>query len=470
MSGGFSMRVSQIARHLDARQVGADAALSGMSTDTRTLRAGDLYVAIKGDSFDGHHYLAEARAKGAAAALVAHEVAGAPLPQIVADDRLDARLAFGRAAKLWRSQFSAPTVALTGSNGKTTVKEMLRGILAMHTGNADEVLATEGNLNNDIGVPLMMVRQRPHHRYAVFEMGMNHLGEIDYLTHLVEPDVAMVVMAGTAHIGELGSREAIAQAKGEIYGALKADGVAVVNMHDRFGNYWRQGLQTRLPGRRVLGFGIAAEDDVAGTFGTSGDGALGIRFQGQQVSVSLHVPGEHNRRNALAAAAAACALEIPLETIRRGLEEFAGVEGRLRTFTGHNSATIIDDTYNANPDSVKAAIRVLAARPTPRVLVLGDMGELGANAPDMHREVGEFARKAGVEKLFVLGELSREAAKAFGAQAVHFGSADDLASSLQPLLTPQTTVLVKGSRFMKMERVVEKLVPAYLASPNGGQH
>lgn len=456
---GFSMSVRQIAQHLGARVVGADAQLPGISTDTRTLKAGELYVAIKGDNFDGHSYLQQAQAEGAAAALVAHEVPGVGLTQIIADDPQDARMAFGRVAKMWRSQFNAPTIALTGSNGKTTVKEMLRSILAAHTGNADDVLATEGNLNNDIGVPLMMIRQRPHHRYAVFEMGMNHLGEIDYLTHLIEPEVAMVVMAGTAHIGELGSREAIAQAKGEIYGALKPDGIAVVNMHDRFGNFWRDNLQ----GHKALGFGIAAEDDVAGTFGEE---VLGIRYQGQTISVRLQVPGEHNQRNALAAATAACALEIPLETIRRGLEKFAGVDGRLRTLTGHNSATIIDDTYNANPDSVKAAIRVLAARKTPRFLVLGDMGELGANAPAMHREVGEFAKQAGVEKLFVLGELARETAKAFGANAAHFASSDELATALQRELTPQTTVLVKGSRFMKMERVVEKLVPAY----HGGHH
>ncbi len=460
MSTGFAMHVSEIVKQLGAGQVGADAELTGVSTDTRSIKAGELFVAIKGDNFDGHDYLAKAQALGAAAALVAREVAGVSLTQIIVDDT---RIAFGQLAKLWRSCFNAPTLALTGSNGKTTVKEMLRSILAVHTGNADDVLATEGNLNNDIGVPQMMVRQQRHHRYAVFEMGMNHLGEIDYLTRLIEPDVAMVIMAGTAHIGELGSREAIAQAKGEIYGALKPTGVAVVNMHDRFGNYWRDGLKMRDQGRRVIGFGIAAEDDLAGTFGAD---SLGIKYRGQHVSVRLQVPGEHNQSNALAAAAAACALEVPLETIRRGLEKFMGVEGRLRTFTGHNSATIIDDTYNANPDSVKAAIRVLSARMPPRYLVLGDMGELGANGIAMHREVGEFARKAGVDKLFALGELSRETVSAFGAQATHFSTPETLASAVQPLLAPQVTVLVKGSRFMKMERVVEKLVPTY----SGGHH
>ena len=459
MSGGFAMRLADVVRELDARPAGhadTDIELTGVSTDTRSLQAGELFVAVKGENFDAHDYLAKAQAQGAVAALVEREVAGISLPQLVVGD---ARIAFGRVGRLWRRRFKIPTLALTGSNGKTTVKEMLRGILAAHTGNADEVLATEGNLNNDIGVPQMLLRLRAHHRYAVFEMGMNHLGEIDYLTRLVEPDVAMVIMAGTAHIGELGSREAIAQAKGEIYGALKPDGIAVVNMHDRFSDYWRNSLR----GHRVIGFGIAPDDDVAGSFGPD---VLGITWRGNAINVHLQVPGEHNQLNALAAAAGACALDIPLETIRRGLESFTGVDGRLRTFTGHNSAIIIDDTYNANPDSVKAAIRVLAANKPPRYLVLGDMGELGAEGAAMHRDVGDYARRAGIDKLFALGELSRESADAFGAQARHFSTTDELLLSLRPLLEPQSTVLVKGSRFMKMERVVEKLVPNY----SGGHH
>ncbi len=455
MSSGFSMQLADVARALGAGDIPADVELTGVSTDTRLLNAGDLFVALKGENFDGHEYLATAAAQGAVAALVERTVAGVALPQVIVGD---ARLAFGRIGLLWRQRFNIPTLALTGSNGKTTVKEMLRSILATHTGNADGVLATEGNLNNDIGVPRMLLRLRPRHRYAVFELGMNHLGEIDYLTRLVEPDVAMVIMAGTAHIGELGSREAIAQAKGEIYGALKPAGIAVVNMHDRFGNLWRNKLQ----GHRIIGFGVSPEDDVVGTFGPD---TLVITSRGRKITVRLLVPGEHNQSNALAAAAGACALGIPLETIRRGLERFSGVPGRLRTFTGHNSATIIDDTYNANPDSVKAAIRVLAARKPPRYLVLGDMGELGENSAAMHRDVGTFAREAGIEKIFALGDLSRETAAAFGAGAEHFSTADELASSLRQLLGSQSTVLVKGSRFMKMERVVDKLVPNY-----GGGH
>jgi UDP-N-acetylmuramoyl-tripeptide--D-alanyl-D-alanine ligase len=461
MNNGFFLRLATIAETLAARPVEVDVEFTGVSTDTRSLKAGDLFVALTGENFDGHDYLAKAQGRGAAAALVDHAVAGVSLPQLVVKDT---RRAYGQIGRLWRRRFNIPTLALTGSNGKTTVKEMLRSILVAHTGDAGAVLATQGNLNNDVGVPQMLLCLRPQHRYAVFELGMNHLGEIDNLTRLVEPDVAMVTMAGTAHIGELGSREAIARAKGEIYAGLKADGIAVVNMHDRFGNYWHDLVQ----GRRVIAFGIAPVDDVVGTFGTGANGAgtLGITWRGSHITVRLQVPGEHNLSNALAAAAGACALDIPLETIRRGLENFSGVEGRLATFAGHNSATIIDDTYNANPDSVKAAIRVLAARKPPRYLVLGDMGELGEGSAEMHREVGAYARAAGIEKLYSLGDMSRETAAAFGAGAMHFGTADELVSSLQPLLAPQSSVLVKGSRFMKMERVVEKLVPHY----GGGHH
>jgi UDP-N-acetylmuramoyl-tripeptide--D-alanyl-D-alanine ligase len=430
--------------------------VTGVSTDTRTIRPGDLFVALKGEHFDGHEYLVAAAEQGAVAALVSRDIAGASLPQLVVGDT---RFGYGRLAKLWRGRFNPLTLALTGSNGKTTVKEMLRSILIAHTGDADAVLATEGNLNNDIGVPQMMLRLGAQHRYAVFEMGMNHLGEIEYLSKLVEPDVALVIMAGTAHIGELGSRDAIAQAKGEIYAGLKPHGTAVVNMHDRYGTYWR-GL---IVGQPVVGFGISPEDEVVGSFGQA---TMTIAHKSESIGVRLQPPGEHNQRNALAAAAGAIALGVPLPAIKQGLEAFTGIAGRLRTLTGHNSATIIDDTYNANPDSVRAAIKVLAARKPPRVLVLGDMGELGADAAGMHREAGEYARNAGIDRLYALGDLSREAVAGFGAAGAHFASPDELATSLLPLLQPQTTVLVKGSRFMRMERVVGKLVPGY----HGGFH
>ena len=451
------MRLIEIIRLLNASQHGVsaeDRLLTGVSTDSRSINPGELFVALAGENFDGHTFVTRAAERGATAALVSGVIADAALPQILV---ADTRLALGHLAQGWRQRFHIPMLALTGSNGKTTVKEMLRAILVAHLGNPDAVLATEGNLNNDIGVPQMMLRLNANHQVAIFEMGMNHLGEIDYLTRLVEPDVALVIMAGTAHIGELGSREAIAQAKGEIYGGLKEDGIAVVNMHDRFGTYWKE-----LAGvHRVIGFGVSSGDEVSAKFAPEPRCALTITFQGGEIEVRPKVLGKHNQLNALAAAAGACALGVPLPTIKAGLESFHGVAGRLQTYRGHNSATIIDDTYNANPDSVKAAIAVLANFPSPRILVLGDMGELGANAAKMHADVGAVARDAGIDSFCATGELMQGAVRAFGKGGEHFREIDLLVNAIKPRLTANTHVLVKGSRFMKMERVVAQLVPNF---------
>jgi UDP-N-acetylmuramoyl-tripeptide--D-alanyl-D-alanine ligase len=430
--------------------------LAGVSTDSRTLAPGELFVAIAGENFDGHDHLDAARLRGAAAALVSREVMGTSLPQIIVDDTL---IALGRLGRDWRNRFNIPVIALTGSNGKTTVKEMLRSILAAYAGNETAVLATEGNLNNHIGVPLMLLRLNVGHRYAVIEMGMNHLQEIDYLSRLATPDVALIIMAGTAHIGELGSREAIAQAKGEILAGLAGNGIAVINLHDRFGEYWR-GLAGS---RRVIGFGVLPGDDVVGELAQD---ALTIRHAGKAVKVQLHVAGEHNQRNALAAAAAAIAVGVPLAIIARGLEDFEGVAGRLRNYQGHGHATIIDDTYNANPDSVRAAIDVLKMRPGKRLLVLGDMGELGAAANEMHGEIGLYAKHANLEGVFAIGKLTEATIMAMGASGWHFNSIDELVDEVLPQLGPNATVLVKGSRFMKMERVVARLVPDYHGAPH----
>ncbi len=450
MSTEPMMGAAEAAAILGGKLRGGDAAFSGVSTDSRHIQKGELFVALKGAYFDGHAYLAQALARGAAAALVSQKMEVA-LPQIVVSDT---RLALGKLAQNWRQRFSLPVLALTGSNGKTTVKEMLRNILTVHTGAAENVLATEGNLNNDIGLPLTLLRLRPQHRYAVLEMGMNHMGEISYLTQLAEPDVALVTMAGSAHIGELGSHQAIAQAKGEIYAGLKPGGIAVINMQDRFGAYWRE-LAAQ---HRIVAFGIALEDDVHGTYALD---SQTIAYHNEHIEVRLGLAGEHNQRNALAAAAGACALDVPLADIKRGLESFQGVSGRLRTFLGHHSATIIDDTYNASPESTKAAIGVLAARPAPRILVLGDMGELGIDALALHREIGRLAVASGIDELFAIGEFSKEAARAFGPTARHFENIETLTAALLPRAVAGVSVLVKGSRFMKMERVVEKLVPAY---------
>jgi len=465
MSAAIMMTAAEAATLLGAVCLNPDVANSGftgVSTDSRSIAQGELFVALKGENFDGHAYLEQALARGAAAALVSQEIkTSVPIAQIRVADTL---LALGQLAKIWRARFAIPMLALTGSNGKTTVKEMLRAILIAHHGSADKVLATDGNLNNNIGVPLMMLRLNPAHQVAVFEMGMNHLREIDYLTRLVTPDVALLIQAGTAHIGELGSREAIAQAKGEIFAGLPPHGTAVINMHDRFGAYWHGLASVR--SKRVIGFGIAAEDDVMGEFSAD---ALIIRHADEAVTVHLQVAGEHNQRNALAAAAGAIAMGVPLRTIRDGLEDFEGVAGRLRAYEGHQKATIIDDTYNANPDSVCAAIDVLRSLPGKRLLVLGDMGELGSSAMEMHSDVGTYAKHANLDGVYALGKLTEATIMALGARGWHFENIDDLVEVIEPQLAANVTVLVKGSRFMKMELVVQKLV-ADIPSHSGVSH
>lgn len=447
-----SMTLRETAYCLSGRLVGghADAAWHGVSTDTRTVAASELFIALRGENFDAHDFVNVAAERGACAALVSRPMDLA-IPQIVVGDTM---WAYGHLAQFWRSRFTVPTVAITGSNGKTTVKEMLRAIMVAHTGDPQAVLATEGNLNNNVGVPRMLLRLNHAHRVAVLEMGMNHLHEIDYLSRLAVPDAALIIMAGTAHIGELGSREAIAQAKGEIYAGLREDGIACVNVDDRFADYWLAliGNDNR---RRVVSFGTHPRAVVRGELIAHG---LRLHIGGASEEVRLRVAGQHNQRNAIAAAAGAFALSIPLATIAAGLRAFSGVAGRLRSFAGHKGATIIDDTYNANPDSMRAAIAVLAASSGKKVLVLGDMGELGSDAPAMHTEIGLEAKRAGIDVLLATGDLGQEYVRAFGAGATHAPTIDALNTLAAANLAAQTTVLVKGSRFMRMERVVAALV------------
>ena len=442
---GRMMDLQAAARATGGRVEGAPAFFSGVTTDSRAITPGDLFVALKGERFDGHEYVQQAFGKGAVAALVARPIAGVPC--VVVDDT---RLALGRLAADWRARFALPLVALTGSNGKTTVKEMLRAILASHCGAPEAVLATEGNFNNDIGMPLTLLRLREHHRFAVIEMGMNHEGEIDYLTRIAQPTVAVVNNAQRAHVGILGSLEAIARAKGEIYAGLRASGIAVVNEDDEFAPYWK-GLNA---GRPIVSFGFAPESQVRAQ--ASGRETTFTTPSGT-FRVALQVAGEHNVRNALAACAAAHALGVPERAMQQALAGFAGVPGRLHRRRGRSGAWVIDDTYNANPESMKAAIRVLAAEPGRRVFVMGDMGELGDEAAAMHAEVGEFAREAGIDALVAVGIASRTAAEAFGANATH--AYDIEAATARALAESQAgaTVLVKGSRFMQMERVADAL-------------
>jgi len=442
------MDLQEAARATGGRVHGVNARFAGVTTDSSKVTAGDLFVALSGERFDGHAYVAEAMNRGAVAAMTARAVETAMnLPQVMVGDT---RIGLGKLAAHWRARFAMPLVALTGSNGKTTVKEMIAAILGRHCGSRSMVLATEGNLNNDIGMPLTLLGLREAHRYAVIEMGMNHEGEIDYLTRLAQPNVALVNNAQRAHVGILGSVEAIARAKGEIYSGLRSSGVAIVNEDDPYAGYWKK-LNA---GRRIVTFGMSERADVRATV----EGPQ-VRFvtPADAFAVVLQVSGEHNVRNALAACAAAHALEIPPHDMQDGLGHFAGVPGRLQRRPGRSGSTLIDDTYNANPESMKAAIRVLAAQQGRTVFVMGDMGELGDSGPEMHAEVGAFAREAGVDALLATGEASRKAVKAFGSGARHFASIEELVEAAGHEAAQGATILVKGSRFMQMERVADAL-------------
>jgi UDP-N-acetylmuramoyl-tripeptide--D-alanyl-D-alanine ligase len=448
------MRLSEAANMLGATLTGDDTEVRRVSTDSRGLQPGDLFVALRGEKFDGGAFAAQALQQGAAGVVLDATQASGIAPAIRV---ADTRLALGELAAAWRLRFAIPLIAITGSNGKTTVKEMTAQILRAESGSDDAVLATEGNLNNDIGLPLMLLRLRPAHRYAVLEMGMNHFGEIDYLTRIARPDVALVNNAQAAHVGMLGSVAGVARAKGEIFNGLADTGIAIVNADDPYAGLWR-GMN---PGRTVLSFGLSEAATIRGEYQASGYGAaLRIATPRGVLQLEIKVPGEHNVRNALAAAAAAFAVGARNASIVAGLSGFTGIKGRLMRLPALHGSTFIDDTYNANPDSVRAALAVLATRPGKKILVLGDMGELGPDAPALHAQIGLAARSTGVEKLFALGEQSKKTAAAFGAGAMHFERIQELLADLENELAPDTTVLVKGSRFMRMERVVQSFVDA----------
>ncbi|MEW6563122.1 MAG: UDP-N-acetylmuramoyl-tripeptide--D-alanyl-D-alanine ligase [Pseudomonadota bacterium] len=446
------MLLSEAAQVLNARLLGADVRFSAVSTDTRTIAAGDLFVALKGENFDGAQFVGAAGMSGAVAAVVnadSYHGGESPCPLLLVDDT---RLALGQLAAYWRNRFAIPVLAVTGSNGKTSVKEMLAAILRAHTGAADSVLATQGNLNNDIGMPLTLLKLRAGHRYAVIEMGMNHPGEIDYLTRLARPGAALINNASGAHLQGLGSVEAVARAKGEIFAGLDENGTAIINADDAYAPLWRE-----LAGnRRILDFGLTQPAAVQGDWQAQGyGGVLHLRTPQGEANIVLQVPGEHNARNALAAASAALAAGVPLSAIERGLSGFAGVYGRLQRKPARNGAVLIDDTYNANPASLRAAMQVLARAEGKRILVLGDMGELGEDAPLLHEETGAEAKRLGLDGLYALGNLTQYTARAYGAGAKHFDAMEDLLAALEAELAPGVTVLVKGSRFMRMERVVQ---------------
>ena len=443
------MGLGEAAAALGLRAAGEDAAFHGVSTDSRTTAAGALFVAVRGPRFDGHDFVGAAATRGAAAALVEREPdAPAPIPFILVRDSVRA---LGELAAAWRRRFrDLVLVGITGSNGKTTVKEMVASIFRTQ----GPVSATRGNLNNEIGVPLTLCGLDAGHRTAVVELGANHRGEIASLTALARPSVGVITQCAPAHLEGFGSVEGVARAKGELFEGLPDDAVAVVNADDSFAELWR-GLARP---RRCISFGAGADADVrvrvrpgAGPTHVSLDTPVG------SVEIVLALAGTHNAFNAGAAAAAAIAAGAGLDAIREGLACVRPEKGRLESKRGPRGAEIIDDTYNANPVSLRAGLRVLGAKPGPRWLVLGDMAELGPEGASLHAQAGCDARRHGVQRLLVVGELSVEAARAFGDGATHFPDCAALVDRLRDELPDGATVLVKGSRSMAMERVVEAI-------------
>ena len=436
----------------DSRITGS-AAFDGVVTDSRTASAGNLFVALKGERFDAHDFLADIAAKGVSAVVAAKVPDGFAVPALIVPDT---RLALGEIACNWRRRFDLPLIGVTGSNGKTTVKEMIASILASAFGDGN-YLATRGNLNNDIGVPLTLFRLSAEHRAAVVELGMNHVGEIAYLSSIAQPTVGLVNNAQREHQEFMQSVRAVAEENGAVIRNLPMDGVAVFPADDAFASLWRSYAIDA--GSRVVTFGLSRDADVTGDYSPTAAGSdLALRVEGKSVPLRLSVPGLHNVRNALAAAACCHAVGIGIDAIICGLERFSSVNGRLQRKTAANGAAVIDDTYNANPDSVQAAIDVLAQAASPRILVLGDMGEVGQEGVRFHREAGAHAKSSGINHFFTLGQLASHASEAFDGGAAHAENLDELMKLIKKVLTPAATVLVKGSRFMKMERVVNDLV------------
>ena len=427
---------------------GADHPFNGVSTDTRTLKRGELFIALQGPNFDGCDYVGQARDKGAAGAVVPTLV-DADISQIAVDD---SKRALGDLGAAWRQQLSPIVVGVTGSNGKTTLKELTAACLATTA----PTLATHGNLNNDIGMPLMLTRIEERHRFAVLEMGANHAGEIAYLTALAKPDIVVITNAAEAHLEGFGSLDGVARAKGEILCGESRPKVAILNADDHYFGYW----STLVEDTQLITFGIDADADVrAHNIETeAGRSSFDLHLPVGDIDINLPLSGRHNVRNACAAAAIAVAVGIDVADIKSALESVQPVEGRLRRLAGTGGATIYDDSYNANPLSVVAAAEFLASLPGNNLLVLGDMGELGDDAARLHAETGSQVRAAGISRLLATGDLSRNTVEGFGDGASWHADIDELAARVASELDADTNVLVKGSRFMQMERVVAALL------------
>ncbi|MCK5717326.1 MAG: UDP-N-acetylmuramoyl-tripeptide--D-alanyl-D-alanine ligase [Thiomargarita sp.] len=444
----ITLTLSDIASALSAVISEEHVRFTGCSTDTRNLQAGALYIALRGKNFDGHNFVTAAKTQGASALLVDTSV-NCELPTIQV---ANTRKALGQLAQFWRQRFDIPLVAITGSNGKTTTKELLRAILSYQD---NEVLATQGNFNNDIGVPLTLFNLHAKHRYAVIEMGANHAGEIAGLTQIAQPSCAVITQCAPAHLEGFGSIKGVALAKGEIFSNLKPNGISVINNDDNYATLWHE-----LAGAHQINtFGITHEADVKAINITlhqdSSDFTLKTKIG--DIAIHLPLPGQHNIMNALAASTCALACNCTLHAIQHSLQRIDAVKGRLQRQAGIQNMTLIDDTYNANPASLTAALTVLNNTTPPYWLVLGDMNELGTESIRFHREAGLLAREFGVERLWAIGDMSRYAVESFGAGAQHFTQHKDLIQALLQTVPLPTTLLIKGSRGMHMEQVVNAL-------------
>lgn len=448
------LTLSQIAKMTGGVLHGEDIPVESVSTDSRNAAADQLFIALKGERFDAHDFVADLTGK-AGGALV-HQLIECDLPQVLVKDT---HKALGDFAAAWRKTLSLPVIALTGSNGKTTVKEMLASILSQR----GHVIATIGNLNNDIGMPLTLLRMRKEHDFAVIEMGANHFGEIAYLTEIAQPDVAIINNAGAAHLEGFGDIKGVSRAKSEIFAGLSDSGIAIFNGDDDYADYWNEVCEEK----RVVTFGLEQGEDVRGEL--TANGSLLINPHRHGIEVNLKLLGDHNAMNALAATAAAVVVGTSVENIKVGLEKLKPVAGRLAPVEAKRGAIIIDDTYNANPTSMQMGINVLARREGVKILVLGDMGELGGDVAQMHFDIGKQAKASGIDYLFGLGDYSKNACNAFGhnvdeTASSSFSDVGALITALDPLVQEKTTILIKGSRAMKMERVVK----AYQLDSAGG--
>ncbi len=447
----INMMLSTAAAATHSRFQGKDVRFSGCSTDSRQIERGNLFIALKGPHFDGHDYVTMAEEKGASSLMLARKVKHT-LPSIQVADTCEA---IGLLSRAWRQEMSLPIIAITGSNGKTTVKEMISCILS----DPFEVHATPGNLNNTIGVPLTLFGLDRKHQYAVIEMGANRPGEIKWLSGIVRPDVAIITQCAPAHLEGFESIQGVAMAKGDIYSGLQMSGTAIINADDDYADFWKEICRHRR--QRTFGINTSNSDVRAENIFLAPDIA-GVQFQLHCekgcITVDLPLPGQHNVMNALAAAACCLSLDIDLPTIKNGLEKMSPVKGRLQIKKGQRGVRIMDDTYNANPTSLEAGLEVLRTCSGRRYLVLGDMDELGAETRQLHFRAGEQARRSGIDGLFTLGQLASESGHAFGKGALSFETLAALRRALQDIIGDDTTILIKGSRSMQMEQLVDGLV------------